>query len=117
MKIQTGVMAGLLGAAGITHFVRPRPFDSIVPPQLGSPRFWIYASGVAEVGCAALLAVPATRRLGGMASAALMVGVFPANIYTVVKHWDDPKARGIAIARLPLQIPLVWMSTSAVSDV
>lgn len=116
MKIQTGIMSGLLGAAGITHFIRPRPFDSIVPPRLGNPRFWTYASGVAEVGCAALLAVPATRRLGGMASAALMVGVFPANVYTVVKHRHEPRARAIAIARLPLQIPLVWMSVSAASD-
>ena len=39
-----------------------------------------------------------------------MIGVFPANIYTVVKHRDEPKARAIALARLPLQIPLVWMS-------
>ncbi|WP_166971515.1 DoxX family protein [Brevibacterium atlanticum] len=116
MKIQTGIMSGLLGAAGITHFIRPKPFDSIVPPRLGNPRFWTYASGVAEVGCSALLAVPATRRLGGMASAALMVGVFPANIYTVVKHWDEPRARAIAIARLPLQIPLVWMSVSAATE-
>lgn len=110
MKIQTAIMAGLLGTAGIIHFARPKPFDSIVPPQLGNPRFWTYASGVAELGCAGLLAVPSTRRLGGAASAALMVGVFPANIYTVVKHRDEPKARAIALARLPLQIPLVWMS-------
>ncbi|MCF2574431.1 DoxX family protein [Brevibacterium sp. UCMA 11754] len=103
-------MTGILGLAGIVHFLRPETFDSIVPPRLGNPRFWTYASGVAELGCATMLAVPATRRLGGSASAALMVGVFPANIYTVKKHWHNPRGRAIALARLPLQVPLVWMS-------
>ncbi|WP_040341162.1 DoxX family protein [Brevibacterium casei] len=103
-------MSGLLGFAGTMHFIRPQPFDSIVPPSLGNRRAWTYASGVAEIGCAALLAVPTTRRLGGAATAALMVAVYPANIYTVVKHWKSPKGRAIALARLPLQIPLVQMS-------
>ena len=75
MKLQTLTMTGILGLAGIVHFLRPETFDSIVPPRLDNPRFWIYASGVAELGCATMLAVPATRRLGGTASAALMVGV------------------------------------------
>lgn len=110
MKLQTLTMTGILGLAGIVHFLRPETFDSIVPPRLGNPRFWTYASGVAELGCATMLAVPATRRLGGTASAALMVGVFPANIYTVKKHWHSPRGRAIALARLPLQVPLVWMS-------
>lgn len=107
---RTVFMAGLLGFAGAMHFIRPKPFDSIVPPSLGNRRAWTYASGGAELGCAALLAVPATRRLGGAATAALMVAVYPANIYTVAKHWKSPKGRAIALARLPLQIPLVQMS-------
>ncbi|WP_432791584.1 hypothetical protein QYM46_08670 [Brevibacterium sp. K11IcPPYGO002] len=116
MKTKTAIMTGILGLAGVAHFSRPHLFDSIVPPRLGNPRFWTYASGIAELGCAGLLANPATRRLGGAASAALMVGVFPANIYTVVRHWDNPKGRAIACARLPLQIPLVWASASIAAD-
>ncbi|WP_313450321.1 DoxX family protein [Brevibacterium casei] len=107
---RTLFMSGLLGFAGTMHFIRPKTFDSIVPPSLGNRRAWTYASGVAEIGCAALLAVPATRRIGGAATAALMVAVYPANIYTVVKHRKSPKGRAIALARLPLQIPLVQMS-------
>ncbi|GAB3564059.1 membrane protein [Spelaeicoccus albus] len=100
-------MACLLGAAGVTHFVRPATFDSIVPPGLGNRRFWTYASGLAELSCAAMIAAPATRRFGGLCTAALMVAVYPANIYTVAKHWRSPKGRSIALARLPLQVPLV----------
>ena len=110
MKLQTLTMTGILGLSGIAHFLRPETFDSIVPPRLGNPRFWTYASGVAELGCASLLALPATRRSGGLAAAALMVAVYPANVYTVKKHWHHPRSRAIAVARLPLQVPLVRMS-------
>ncbi|MGO1227912.1 MAG: DoxX family protein, partial [Brachybacterium sp.] len=76
-----GCLATLLGGAGILHLARPEPFDSIVPPALPGPaRTYTYASGVAELGIAGLLAVPRTRRLGGIAAAALFVAVFPANL-------------------------------------
>lgn len=110
MSARAYTMIGILGAAGVTHFVRPGVFESIVPPQLGRRRFWVYASGAAELSCAALLAAPATRRAGGACSAALMVAVYPANLYTVRKVWRSPKGRAIALARLPLQIPLVSTS-------
>ena len=34
---------------GVQHFVRPEPFDIIVPEYLGWPRFWTLASGALEV--------------------------------------------------------------------
>ena len=110
MNQRAYAMAGILGAAGITHFVRPETFDSIVPPQLGNRRFWTYASGAAELGCAAMLTIPATRRFGGLCTVALMVAVYPANIYTVKKYWHSPKGRAIALGRLPLQVPLIRMA-------
>ncbi|MDN5756876.1 MAG: hypothetical protein L0J17_02550 [Brevibacterium sp.] len=116
MKRQTVAMTGILGLAGIAHFLRPETFDSIVPPRLGDPRFITYASGVAEIGCAALLVLPPTRRLGGLAASALLVAVYPANIYTVKKHWHNPRGRAVALARLPLQVPLVWMSWTIAKD-
>lgn len=102
-------MSALLGAASVTHVVSPAFYDAIVPTQLpGTARFWTLASGVAELGVAALVAVPRTRRLGGLAAAALFVAVLPANIKMAV-DWSDRSAREQAIAygRLPLQIPLV----------
>ena len=74
----------------------------------GSPRFYTYASGVAELATGALLLVPRTRRLAGLAAVALFVSVFPANINMVRLWWDKPwPMRVIAIARLPLQIPMI----------
>ncbi|MEV1291668.1 MauE/DoxX family redox-associated membrane protein [Pseudonocardia sp. NPDC049635] len=102
-------LAGLLGTAAVLHAVRPEPFDSIVPERLpGTPRFWTYASGVAEGAVAVALAHPRTRRIGGYAAAGLFTAVFPANI-SMALRWrrEPPLYRAIAWARLPLQIPLV----------
>ncbi|WP_176560954.1 DoxX family protein [Mycobacterium neglectum] len=100
--------AGLLGM-GVLHFVAPKPFDTIIPEELpGSARFYTYASGVAEMGVGGLLLAPKTRRLGALAAIALFVGVFPGNV-NMVRLWKDkplPMRIG-AIARLPLQIPMI----------
>lgn len=100
--------AGLLGM-GALHFVAPKPFDTIIPAELpGSPRFYTYASGVAELGVGALLLAPKTRRLGALAAVALFVAVLPANV-NMVRLWKDKPLfmRLGAIARLPLQIPMI----------
>jgi uncharacterized membrane protein len=102
-------LAALLATSGVSHFLVPRPFDAIVPPVLPfPPRTWTYASGVAELACAVLLAVPRTRRLGGWAAAALFVAVFPGNLY-MTYDWRDRSVaeQALAWARLPLQVPLV----------
>ena len=100
--------SSLLGM-GVLHFVAPKPFDTIIPEELpGSARFYTYASGVAELGVGALLLAPKTRRLGALAAIALYIGVFPGNV-NMVRLWKDkplPMRIG-AIARLPLQIPMI----------
>jgi uncharacterized membrane protein len=102
-------LAGVLGFAGVAHFVKPEFFDEIVPHALpSSPRAWTYVSGVAELACAAAVARPATRRVGGLAAAALFVAVFPANLQMAVDWRDRPgRERAAAYGRLPLQLPLV----------
>jgi uncharacterized membrane protein len=103
--------AGLLGM-GVLHFVAPKPFDAIIPRELpGSARFYTYASGVAELGVGGLLLAPKTRRLGALAAAALFIGVFPGNVNMVRLWFKDPDKSALmrigAIARLPLQIPMI----------
>ena len=92
------------------HVLTPAPFDAVIPGLLpGTPRFWTLASGAAELAVAAAVAVPRTRRLGGLAAAWLFVAVFPANVKMAV-DWSDRSAaeRAVAYGRLPLQVPLVW---------
>ncbi|WP_433057845.1 DoxX family protein [Dactylosporangium sp. CS-033363] len=108
-------LAALLGAAGITHFARPRPYDAIVPRSLPGPaRAYTYASGACELLLAAGLAHPRTRRAAGLAAAGFFVAVLPANVQMAV-DWRhaSPAKRAIAWGRLPLQVPLVWWALRA----
>ena len=88
-------MGGMLVGMGVLHFVAPKPFDTIVPTELpGTQRFYTYASGVAEVAAGGLLIAPKTRKIGALAAMALYVGVpLPLRIG--------------AVARLPMQIPMI----------
>jgi uncharacterized membrane protein len=102
-------LAALLIGVGTTHFLAPKPFDDIIPAELpGSPRLYTYLSGVAEVVIGALLLLPRTRRSAALAAATLFVGVFPGNLNMVRLWWDKPwPMRIAALARLPLQIPMI----------
>ena len=102
-------VAIMLMGIGTVHFLTPKPFDTIVPAELpGKARFYTYASGVAEIATGALLVPRRTRRAAALAAALLFVGVFPANVNMVRLWWDRPwPMRVAALARLPLQIPMV----------
>jgi uncharacterized membrane protein len=104
------VLAGLLATTGTLHFVAPRAFDRLIPAFLPAPRAWTLGSGVAELACAAGLALPRTRRHAATATALLLVAVFPGNVEMAVHPGDVP--RWIALARLPLQVPLVLWALS-----
>jgi uncharacterized membrane protein len=69
----------MFAGSGVTHFVRPGVFTPIVPRWLPSPLGVVYASGAAELVCAAGLV--AGRRWAAPASAALLVAVLPARTY------------------------------------
>ncbi|MEO6713517.1 MAG: hypothetical protein ABIM89_08835 [Mycobacteriales bacterium] len=116
------LLAALLTGAGVLHFTATDRYAQIIPavfPQ-STHRPLVQASGVAELACAALLALPRTRRVGGLATIALLVAVFPAN----VKMALDGGLTGagfplgspvVAWLRLPLQVPLIaWAASCSV---
>lgn len=107
------LLAGLLTVTGSLHFVVPEPYAEIVPDRLPSPYAVVYVSGVAELLCAAGLAVPRTRRTAAWATALLLVAVFPANVQMALDAGDRSEAyRWGTYARLPLQVPLVLWAVS-----
>jgi uncharacterized membrane protein len=102
------LLAGLLVAAGTTHVVAPAPYVRIVPRALPAPEALVALSGVVELTCAVLVAVPRTRRIGAWATVVLFVAVFPANVQMAIDSGDGAGwYRAVAWARVPLQVPLV----------
>jgi uncharacterized membrane protein len=112
------LLAGLLAAAGVTHFAQPRQYDAIIPGALpGDPRTWTYASGAVELALAAGVALPRTRKVAALATAAFFVGVFPANVKMAVDWRDRPaRQKAAAMGRLPLQLPLVLWARSVAKN-
>jgi uncharacterized membrane protein len=94
---------------GILHFVAPRPFVKIVPKWFPWPEPAVFWSGIAEVGSGVLLAVPATKKLGGWLAAVTIVAVYPANVQMTI----DAARKGnrpmllASLVRLPMQFPML----------
>ncbi len=110
------LIAATFIGAGVMHFVRPRPFVEIVPPFLPNALLLVYLSGAAEILGGIGVLVPSLRVWAGWGLIALLVAVFPANIYMALA----PAKFGIAPVwlwlRLPLQFVLiawVWWATRA----
>lgn len=116
MTRTTRVLALLFTASGIVHLVRPKVFESLMPSWVPAHREVILASGVAELACAAGLALPATRRPAGWASALLLVGVYPGNLKMAADALatDNTGLKAAALLRLPLQVPMIrWALRAA----
>ncbi|MFC8921666.1 hypothetical protein [Cellulosimicrobium sp. NPDC057127] len=114
-------LATLLGSSGALHLARPQVLEPLIPRALGPARAWVVGSGVAELACAAALVLPRTRRLGGAASAALLVGVFPGNVKMALDSRPGARAwarrPAVAWGRLPLQVPLVAWALSVAREI
>ena len=113
-----GVLSTAGGAffiyVGIMHFTDTSWFEPIVPPVFGSATFWVLASGVAEVLVGIGLIIPRTRRFSGYASAALLVLLYPANLYMWVFDVELGDGASLSptghVVRLILQIGGIILS-------
>ena len=111
------VMGTFYVLAGVMHFVAPKVYARIVPPQFPRPLALVYLSGIAEIVLGVGVLVRRTRRRSAWGLMALLVAVFPANVYMathdVASEAVSDRAGGIvrlaAWARLPLQgVLLCW---------
>jgi uncharacterized membrane protein len=97
--------------AGALHFVKPEAYLKIVPPYIPWHLLMVRISGVAEILGGLGLLVPQTRRAAAWGLVALLIAVFPANLYMAT---DPAGAGALSIApalrwgRLPVQLLLVW---------
>lgn len=95
--------------SGVVHLVRPQTFYPLMPRWVPAHREVILGSGVLELLCAAGLLVPSTRRVAGLASTAVLLGVFPGNVKMAVdaSRTRDRTFKALSYARLPLQLPMI----------
>jgi uncharacterized membrane protein len=103
------VLAIFMIGAGTMHFVNPGFYLKIMPPYLPMHEELVLVSGVCEVLLGALLLIPQCSRLSAWGIIALLIAVFPANLY-LYQHQDILPASPIMhLLRLPLQgVFILW---------
>lgn len=114
MGLSRTALAGFFSFAGAMHFLRPRPYEAIVPPPFPK-RESVAISGVAEILGGVAVLHPATRSAGRWWLIALLLAVFPANVHMATKPERIPGMgnklpRWALWARLPLQpLAMLWV--------
>ena len=108
-KLQPYFIWAIFLTTGSLHFLTPKFFEQIVPPYLPNAGALVAISGVFEI-LGALGVLPArTRVAAGWGLIALLVAVFPANIYMATDAAKFPTIPAWGLyARLPLQLFLIW---------
>lgn len=104
------VLAIFFVFAGINHFRTPDFYLRMMPPYIPWHQACVEVSGVAEIALGLLVLYPRMRRVAGWGIIALLVAVFPANLY-MFQHPDlfsNFSSTALAM-RLPFQaVFIAW---------
>jgi uncharacterized membrane protein len=95
-------------AAGIIHLARPAPFLAITPDWVPWPEAVVALTGAAEIAGALGMWLRPTQRAAAIALALYAICVWPANFNHMLL--DDGANMAYHAIRLPLQIPLIWLT-------
>ena len=102
------LLAGLFVGSGTLHFAHAAFFQSIVPPGFPDPPLLVAISGVCEMAGAVGLLIPLLRKAAGWGLIALLIAVFPANIYMAIVYGRFATIPAVLLwARLPVQVVLI----------
>ena len=110
-KVGLGLAAALYVVAGALHFVKTDAYLKIMPPYIPWHLAMVRISGVCEILGGLGLLLPQTRRAAAWGLIALLIAVFPANVYMATNPIEAGAASIAPIlrwARLPLQVVLGW---------
>ena len=96
--------------AGIAHFVRPGIYVKIMPPYLPWPLELVYLSGLFEIALGVLFLIPRFTAPAAWGLIALLIAVFPANLYMARNPEPYPGISSVLLwLRLPLQgVLIAW---------
>ena len=102
------LMAFLYVLAGLNHFRNPKMYIRIIPPYFPNPKLLNIFSGIFEIVLGILLCFPAFSSYAAMGIIALLIAIFPANLFMYMNRaasFGLPK--WVLLLRLPLQIVLM----------
>ena len=107
------VMALAYILAGFNHLLNPEFYLRIMPPGLPSPEWLNLFSGLAEIVLGVFVLEPRIRVLAAWGIIALLIAVFPANVYLALHDVGaEGPGSGLGAAnwiRLPFQgLFIVW---------
>ncbi len=98
-------------AAGAMHLIYPEPYLKMMPPFIPWHAAMVIVSGLAEMAGGIGLLIPLVRVAAAWGLVALLIAVFPANIYMAMAHiqiTQTPLPPAVLWARLALQPLMIW---------
>lgn len=102
------IMSAFYCFAGVSHFRNPKFFLKITPKWVPYPQKVNIFVGIIEIILGVALLFESTRSYAAMGIIALLIAVFPANIY----HFQQAQKKGKHIIptliRLPIQALLIY---------
>ena len=98
---------------GIHHFVNPDFYLSIMPPAFPLHAEAVYISGFFEVVGGVCVLIPRLRKIAGWGLVALLVAVYPANIYMAITPEAFPDIHFVLLyVRLAFQFVFFYWAFS-----
>ncbi|MFN0158753.1 MAG: DoxX family protein [Bacteroidota bacterium] len=104
-------MAIMFVVGGALHFVIPEPYLMMMPSLLPFHLELVYISGVAEILLGIGLLFAKYQRLAAYGIVALLIAIFPANIYVALENIQLGGFMSSSLyqwIRLPVQFVLIW---------
>ena len=117
-------MAAFYVFGGFNHLMNPEFYLAIIPPGLPNPEWLNVISGLAEITLGVYVLEPRVRVLAAWGIIALLIAVFPANLWVAVQNvGPEGPGTGNAIGnwiRQPFQVLFIvwaWWYTRSDGDV
>jgi uncharacterized membrane protein len=101
-------MAAIYIIAGVCHFITPKFYLKITPKWVPFPEYVNVLVGVIEIVLGLAVLFTFTRQYAAIGIIALLVAVFPANVYHFKKAKRKQKQVLITFLRLPIQALLIY---------
>ena len=106
-------LAGFFINVGVDHFINPEFYLAIMPPSFPLHAEAVYISGFFEILGGVCLLVPRLRKIAGWGLVALLICVYPANIYMALTPEAFPEIPlSLLYFRLALQFLFFYWAYS-----